>query len=1514
MSSHYLKRFAGWFILVWVCVIALCISSTHSALAASFIVTKPTDTNDGVCDTDCSLREAITGANNSLGPDTISLPAGVFVLTLSPTGDDNDNLAGDLDIKDSVTIQGSGAGATIIDGNNQDRIFDTYQAITGTVVSLSGMTLQNGNPMATTFINGTNGGAIYVFAPTATQRVTLNINNSRLINNKAKSGGAIQNDGGIVTITNSEISGNQAVTGNGGGLATITTADSQGPINLTNSTISGNIADGSGGGLYFEGAGNATLTNVTLANNIADNDHNSTGAGGGLAQTTTSLVLNSTLIAGNFKSTRLVSDISGVINSTSAYNLVGDSTGSSGLTNGVNQNKVGTAASPINPLLDPLANNGGATQTHALLVGSPAIDGGPTTCAAAPVNSVDQRGMARPKAAACDIGAYELADLTPPDTTMTANPLSFTTSSTAAFSFTGSDNRTAVGALTFECQLDSSGFSACTSPKNYTSLTSGVHTFSVRAKDQEGNLDPIPASFTWTIDKTGPVVTNVTSSTPNGAYRAGAVIDIQVVFNEAVVVTGVPQLTLKTGTPNAVVNYTTTLTNTLLFRYIVATGQNSSDLDYASKTALALNGGTIKDLAGNNATIGLVSPGNAGSLGANKAIVIDNVAPDTSIKSNPAASSGPTVSFTFTGTDAGSGVASFECSLDNAGFSICASPQGYTGLVAGPHIFQVRAIDNAGNSDVTPASYNWSVDITAPSATLGPVTPDLRNSGVSSIAIGFNKAVTGLDLSDLTLTRNGVAVALTKASISGSGVNYTLSGLTNLTNLAGVYMLTLHASTAGIKDAVGNPLTNDASVSFVVDTVLPLADIIDVTPDPRNSLVTTIVISFTEAVIGVDLSDFSLTRNGTDVPLTGVIVTGNGANYTLDNLGALTNVSGAYILTLKATNSGITDIAGNSLAGSVSNSFTVDTVAPTVDIVDVAPDPRNSGVASIAILFSKPVVNFDLADLTLTRNGALVALTGAVLNGTDATYKLENLAALTTPDGAYVLTVNGANSGITDAVGNALAGDASDNFVVDANALIATLTPVTPDPRNIPVNSIDIVFSKAVSGFGLSDLRLVRNDKVNLLTGLQTLTTSDSRTWTLGNLAGLTSTSGNYTLTLTSTGSGIIDAANNPLVGDASTSWLIDMVAPATILDDQPANPSNSRRASFAFHATKAGSTYVCRLDSAGFAPCTSPVVYNDLADGNHTFQVQATDALGNVDKTPVTYTWSVQPGVLVGSCGGYVVTKTVQGQYFADSWTGTIIVGTEQADPLSGDNGANLILGLGGNDTIYGGGGDDVICGGAGDDNLFGDDGNDLLDSSDGNDKVYGGPGDDRLLGGAGDDKLYGHEGNDLLDGGAGNDQLDGDEGDLDQLLGGDGNDVLYDKDGVATAQGSAGDDKITVTLRNGWRDAQGQPRFDGLISGGYQNDSVTLRLRDQTFFVVNLTGDERDNPASPQEGNNDQLDLRGNVDPTSQNIKFELMSIRTTGVDDPTIIDDAPDDESEGDVLPQSPPNMLFLPVVAR
>jgi hypothetical protein len=132
-----------------------------------------------------------------------------------------------------------------------------------------------------------------------------------------------------------------------------------------------------------------------------------------------------------------------------------------------------------------------------------------------------------------------------------------------------------------------------------------------------------------TIDTTAPVVTAVTSTKADGTYGVGIVIPITVKFSEAVLVTGTPQLALNT-TPAAAVNYTSgSGSDTLEFAYTVAAGEASSRLDYASASALALNGGTIKDQAGNDANLSLASPGAAGSLAASTTIAISTAATAT---------------------------------------------------------------------------------------------------------------------------------------------------------------------------------------------------------------------------------------------------------------------------------------------------------------------------------------------------------------------------------------------------------------------------------------------------------------------------------------------------------------------------------------------------------------------------------------------------------------------------------------------------------------------------------------------------------------------------------------------------------------------------------------------------------------------------------------------------------------------------------------------------------------------
>jgi hypothetical protein len=144
--------------------------------------------------------------------------------------------------------------------------------------------------------------------------------------------------------------------------------------------------------------------------------------------------------------------------------------------------------------------------------------------------------------------------------------------------------------------------------------------------DPPSNSTPPEAS--WLIlDRVAPTVTNVTSTAANGSYGVGQVIPVTVTFSEVVNVTGTPQLTLETGTTDRNASYASGSGSvTLTFNYTVQAGDNSSDLDYTSSTALALNGGTIKDALGNPATLTLPTPGAENSLGYNKNIVIEGIA------------------------------------------------------------------------------------------------------------------------------------------------------------------------------------------------------------------------------------------------------------------------------------------------------------------------------------------------------------------------------------------------------------------------------------------------------------------------------------------------------------------------------------------------------------------------------------------------------------------------------------------------------------------------------------------------------------------------------------------------------------------------------------------------------------------------------------------------------------------------------------------------------------------------
>ena len=380
----------------------------------SLLVTTLADEDDGTSDATVgagtSLREAIAFANSDPDADTITfapaLSGGTLTLAL-----------GEFTLSTDMTIAGLGADALTIDADGLSRHFTVNADVTAEIAEL---TLTGGDA----FFGGSifNYGALTVTGSTLSGNTargdggairnrngTLTVTGSTLSGNTARGeGGAIDNHEGALTVTGSTLSGNTA-RGDGGAIYNYAYSGTA-TATVTGSTLSDNTADVNGGAIAngsFYGSVALTLRNATLAGNRADADGIGGGVGGGvLADGRTSTTLHNSLVAGNARGAAGAEtpDEFGGRNpeAASPHNLIGDAATAGGLTDGANGNLVGYLASEV--IDTALADNGGPTETHALLRGSAAVDAGSDAEAAGPT---DQRGLPRVLGAAVDIGAVE---------------------------------------------------------------------------------------------------------------------------------------------------------------------------------------------------------------------------------------------------------------------------------------------------------------------------------------------------------------------------------------------------------------------------------------------------------------------------------------------------------------------------------------------------------------------------------------------------------------------------------------------------------------------------------------------------------------------------------------------------------------------------------------------------------------------------------------------------------------------------------------------------------------------------------------------------------------------------------------------------------------------------------------------------------------------------------------------------------------------------------------------------
>ncbi len=341
-------------LVVIACFIALLLPLKVQAAVVS--VTTTADSGAG------SLRQAVSVATAG---DTIDFSGLTLPATITLT-------SGEIAINKNLIIAGTGARNLTISGGGSSRIFN----ISTGVVTINGVTLSNGNAGA-----GLKGGAIYNSGNLTLNKVTVS-NSSAPATVPPGSGGGIANYG-TLTLLETTVSGNSANYAGGG------IYNEAGIMVINNSTISGNSSSDGGGIYHYSGGSNLTLNNSTIT-------YNSTGNPASAALDHyfgNQLAIYNTIIANNSGG---IADL--LIGSTPpnflTYSLVGTVSGTLGTAV-----TTGTIYGPA--ILGPLGNNGGPTDTHALLPGSTAIDAG-VTCL-----PYDQRGVVRPQGAKCDIGAFE---------------------------------------------------------------------------------------------------------------------------------------------------------------------------------------------------------------------------------------------------------------------------------------------------------------------------------------------------------------------------------------------------------------------------------------------------------------------------------------------------------------------------------------------------------------------------------------------------------------------------------------------------------------------------------------------------------------------------------------------------------------------------------------------------------------------------------------------------------------------------------------------------------------------------------------------------------------------------------------------------------------------------------------------------------------------------------------------------------------------------------------------------
>ncbi|WP_293399780.1 DUF4347 domain-containing protein [Phenylobacterium sp.] len=987
-------------------------------------------------------------------------------------------------------------------------------------------------------------------------------------------------------------------------------------------------------------------------------------------------------------------------------------------------------------------------------------------------------------------------------------------------------------------------------------------------RDAAGNdavvtLNSVGSTSGVLVDATVPSVSGNISVPTGGMYMAGQTLSFTVTFDENVTLSGSPStLGLTIGGAARSADITGTTGNSITYSYTVQASDN--DADGISVTGISLNGGTIRDSAGNNANLSL-----SGHVPSTVGVLVDGGPPAVSgniaVPANGSYGEGETLTFTVTfdenvtvtGSDSVLGLTIGSTPREATFASSSGASVTYTytvqpgetdanGISVGAINLNTSTIKDAAGNDANlalgghlPATSGILVDTSAPGVASVSVPSSATYVAGQNLdfTVNFdeNVTVTGTD-SSIALTVGSTTRSADFHSSTGSTVTYRYVVQAGETDANGVTIgaLTLGGST--IRDAAGNNADTTlnsvgSTVGVLVDATVPTVSG-NISVPANDSYVVGETLNFTvtfdeDVILNGAPSTLGLTVGGAarSASITGTTTNSITYSYTVqagDNDGDGIAVNGISL------NGGtIRDGAGNNanlaLTGHVpaTTGVLVDTAAPSFTSATV------NGATLVMTYSDAGLLDAGHAPaagaFTVMVGGAPVSVSAVAVNGAAHTVTLtlaSPVAAGAAVTVGYVDPTAGDDvNAIQDAGGNDAASLAATS-VTNTTAAPPTTTPTTP-PVTTTVDGVPVQTQTSTASDGsvsqIVTVPVVQPGRVEQVGNN-----------TVADIPLVKDSAGQALLALQVPVGYGLQASGSPQpksAGDALTD-LIREIRAHTNSGSQDQGQLGG-----------AGTDFVNGL-GAGTPLLVQTIVTTgaDTTPGAQPLTISGQPQAAGQPQTALVIDGRSNPGIHIelqnvefaAIIGSATVTGGAGSQHvWGDGAAQTIFLGADD-DVLHGGGGNDTVGSAGGDDEVYGDDGDDVVFGGEGADFVHGNAGNDTARGDAGDDLVYGGKGDDQVFGGADNDLLFGDLGQDTLQGNTGHDTLDG-GADNDLMFGGQNNDLLLGGEGDDRLNGDLGDDTLQG---NAGRDTLEGGAGADFLYGGQDNDVLSGGEGADTLF----------------------------------------------------------------------------------